>query len=122
MLPGLAHSLSGLELFLLLAMGHFVGDFALQSDRMAVEKCRGRDHTLPWPWWLTAHAGVHGFLVALLTGSVWLGVAELLMHALIDWGKCAGYYKLGRDHTFHLLCKVLWAAIAAQVGVRLALS
>lgn len=50
MLPGLAHSLSGLELFLLLAMGHFVGDFALQSDRMAVEKCQGRDHTLPWHW------------------------------------------------------------------------
>lgn len=122
MLSGLAHSLSGLELFLLLAMGHFVGDFALQSDRMAVEKCRGRDHTLPWSWWLTAHAGVHGFLVALLTGIVWLGVAEWLVHALIDWGKCAGFYRLGLDQTLHLLCKVLWAFSAVHIAARLALS
>jgi hypothetical protein len=59
---------SVLELFALLAMGHFLGDFGLQSDRMAVEKCPGRDATLPGPWWLTAHAAIHGFLVAVLTG------------------------------------------------------
>ena len=43
------------NLFLLLAMGHFLGDFALQSDRMAQEKCAGTDPTLPWWIWLTAH-------------------------------------------------------------------
>ena len=30
------------ELLALLAMGHFLADFGLQSDRMATEKCPGR--------------------------------------------------------------------------------
>ena len=59
---------SGLALFALLAMGHFLGDFGLQNDRMAVEKCAGRDVTLPWQWWLTAHAAIHGLLVARFDG------------------------------------------------------
>ncbi|WP_399215416.1 DUF3307 domain-containing protein [Synechococcus sp. EJ6-Ellesmere] len=105
-------ALSGLELFLLLAMGHFVGDFGLQSDRMAVEKCPGRDVTLPWPWWLAAHAGIHGFFVALLTGVVWLGLAEWIVHALIDSGKCRGSYGLRVDQALHLGCKGLWVALA----------
>ena len=42
----------GLNLFLLLVMAHFVADFGLQNDRMAVEKCPGKGVTLPWQWWL----------------------------------------------------------------------
>lgn len=103
---------SGLEMFALLAMGHFVGDFGLQSDRMAVEKCAGRDATLPWQWWLAAHAGIHGFLVAVLTGLPLLGVAEWVVHALVDIGKCQGRYGLGVDQALHLLCKVVWALLA----------
>lgn len=37
----------GLELFALLAMAHFLADFGLQNDRMAVEKCLGKGVTLP---------------------------------------------------------------------------
>ena len=107
---------SGLQLFALLAMGHFVGDFGLQSDRMAVEKCAGRDVTLPWPWWLTAHAAIHGFLVALITGLPLLGLAEWVAHALVDIGKCRGRYGLGADQGLHLLCKLLWAWIAYGTG------
>jgi len=79
---------SGLELLALLSMGHFLGDFGLQSDRMAAEKCRGQDATLPWQWWLTAHAAIHGLIVALLTGVPALGLAEWGAHTLIDYGKC----------------------------------
>lgn len=56
---------TGLELFVVLAIGHFLGDFGLQSNRMAVEKCAGRDATLSWQLWLLAHAG--GFMVWGLT-------------------------------------------------------
>lgn len=105
---------SAASLFALLAMGHFLGDFGLQSDRMAVEKCAGRDHTLPWPWWLTAHAGIHGFLVAVITGLPQLGLAEWLVHALIDHLKCRGRYGLGMDQALHLLCKLAWAVLAAR--------
>lgn len=103
---------SGLEMFALLAMGHFVCDFGLQNDRMAVEKCPGRDATLPWQWWLTAHAGIHGFLVAVLTGLPLLGLAEWAVHALVDIGKCRGRYGLGVDQALHLLCKLVWVLVA----------
>lgn len=106
MLPG------WLDLALLLAMGHFVGDFGLQGDRMAREKCPGQGTTLPWGWWLAAHAGIHAFLVAWLTGIPLLGLAEWLLHGLIDLGKCRRRYGIGVDQLLHLLCKLIWALLA----------
>lgn len=106
-----AQAISGFGLFALLAMGHFVADFGLQSDRMAVEKCPGKDHTLPWPWWLLAHSGIHAFVVTWLTGVVWLGLAEWGIHALIDYGKCRHRYGLGVDQVLHMACKVIWVLI-----------
>lgn len=97
-----------MELLLLLAMGHLVGDFTLQNDRMAVEKCPGSDQTLPWFWWLTAHAATHALIVALLTGAPLIGLAEWLLHGLIDYGKCRSGFRLGVDQAMHLLCKVIW--------------
>ncbi len=102
----------GIDLFALLAMGHCVGDFALQSDRMAVEKCPGRDVTLGWGWWLAAHSGIHGFLVAVITGMPLLGLAEWAAHALVDFGKCRKCYSLAIDQIFHLLCKFAWTMAA----------
>ena len=67
-------------------MGHFVADFGLQSDRMAVEKCPGKDHTLPWPWWLLAHSGIHAFFVSVITGVIYTHPARraLLGVRLVD--------------------------------------
>ena len=110
---------SGAALLLTLVMGHFVGDFALQGDRMAVEKCAGRDVTLPWQWWITAHAAIHGFLVAVITGLPWLGLAEWLIHIVIDVSKCRGYYRLRMDQALHMICKLIWAiAATAILGLR----
>lgn len=103
---------SWFDLFLMLAMGHFVGDFALQSDRMATEKCPGHGVVLGWGWWLSAHAAIHGFLVAAVTGLPLLGLAEWLIHCCIDIGKCRGRYRLVIDQTLHLLCKLLWTGLA----------
>ncbi|MBM5800137.1 MAG: DUF3307 domain-containing protein [Cyanobacteria bacterium K_DeepCast_35m_m2_023] len=103
---------SGLDLFLLLAMGHFVADFGLQSDRMAVEKRPGKDITLPWQLWLASHAAIHGFVVAVVTGSTLLGLAEWLVHGLVDFVKCRERYSLRIDQTLHLLSKLLWAGLA----------
>ena len=106
---------SGLELFALLAMAHFVADFGLQSDRMAREKCPGNDVTLPWQWWLGSHAAIHGFFVGWLTGQPLLGLGEWLVHALIDIAKCRKHYGLKTDQTLHLLSKLLWAALALRM-------
>ena len=54
---------------LMLFMGHFIGDFVLQNDRIASEKCPGSDVTLPWYWWMIAHSACHGFITATITGS-----------------------------------------------------
>ena len=97
-----------LNLLILLLLGHFVADFPLQGDKMAVEKCPGKDVTLNWRWWLSAHAGTHGFFVALLTGIPALGVAEMVCHFLIDFGKCRFGYKLIIDQILHWGCKLVW--------------
>lgn len=111
-----ARAIVGLGLFALLAMGHFVADFGLQSDRMAVEKCPGKDHTLPWPWWLLAHSGIHAFFVSVITGVIWLGLAEWGLHALIDYGKCRHRYGLGVDQSLHMACKLIWVLILLSFG------
>ena len=99
------------ELFVLMAMGHCLADFPLQTDRMAVEKCAGKDVTLNWKWWLCAHAGVHGLVVALITGVPFLGLAEWGIHILIDYGKCKHLYKLSTDQALHIGCKIVWAGV-----------
>ena len=90
------------NLLLVLVMGHFVGDFAFQSDRMATEKCPGHGKVLDWSWWLTAHAAIQGFLVAMIAGLPLLGLAEWLLHSYIDINKCRGYFRLAIDQSFNL--------------------
>lgn len=107
---------AGIQLFLVLVMGHFLGDFGLQSDRMALEKCRGRGKTLPWQWWLVSHAAIHGFLVSVVTGVAWLGLAEWLVHMVIDHGKCRHRYNLGVDQLLHIGCKVVWVVLIVANG------
>jgi hypothetical protein len=107
--------LGGCNLFALLAMGHFLGDFGLQGERMASEKCPGRGVTLGWGWWMASHAAIQGLLVALFTGLPLLGLAEWLAHALIDIGKCRGIYNLAVDQTLHLLCKLLWVLLTLRL-------
>ena len=105
-----------LDLFILLILCHFLADYPLQGDKMAVEKCPGKDVTLDWRWWLSAHAGTHGFVVALLTGIPLLGVAEMVAHSLIDFGKCRLGYKLIVDQALHWCCKVIW--VVCVMGLR----
>lgn len=104
-----------INLLLLLLMGHFLGDFALQNGRMAREKCAGPNHSLPWGYWLTAHGAIHGLIVALLTGIPLLGLAEWLVHMLIDWGKCRNLYRLPVDQGLHLFSKAIWTLLAIVV-------
>lgn len=96
---------------LLLIAGHFVADYPLQGDFLA----RGKNHRaqtvyLGVPWWhcLTAHAAIHAGMVALLTGSVVLGMAELMIHWVTDYAKCEGWIGINTDQSVHLGCKAAW--------------
>ena len=105
-----------LDMLLLLITAHFVADFVLQNEKMAVEKCPGRDVTLHWSWWMTGHSALHGLSVALITGFPVLGLAEWLAHFCIDYGKCRGFFNLGVDQTVHVLCKLVWVSCLVLNG------
>lgn len=63
---------------------------------------------VPWYWWLSAHSLVHGLGVYLVTRSLWLALAETGAHALVDFGKGEGWYRMATDQLLHFLCKVAW--------------
>ena len=104
-----------LDGLILLVLAHFVCDFSLQSDRMAREKVPGRDVTLDWRWWLLSHSVTHGLAVALITGLPLLGLAELVLHAIIDWSKSRFRFSLACDQVLHIACKCVWALQVATV-------
>lgn len=95
-----------------LVVAHFVADYPLQGDTTAREKNRHAKTPLqthvPWYYWLTAHALMHGGAVALVTGSALLGVAETAAHWLIDFGKCERWFSIHVDQALHIACKMAW--------------
>ena len=98
-----------------LVVSHFVFDYPLQGDTVAREKSRFSDTLLqkhvPWYYWMTAHALMHGGGVALATGSVVLGMAETVAHWCIDYGKCERWYNIHADQALHFGCKVIWLLV-----------
>ena len=49
--------------------------------------------------------------VALVTGNVWLGLAEWTAHTAIDEAKVRGKTTFAQDQALHVVCKVLWLVI-----------
>jgi hypothetical protein len=94
----------------LLIAGHAIADYPLQGDFLA--KAKNRFAPIPGvPWYqaLGAHAVIHGGLVLAITGSLTLGLAEIVSHFLIDDAKCAGRISYNTDQSLHIACKVAWA-------------
>ena len=103
-----------LELFFILLCGHAIADFALQSDVMAKGKNRhtivvppkGQKFIPCWPYWLTAHALIHGLSVTLIlpTINAWkYGVAVAILHWIIDFIKCENWTNPHIDQALHVL-------------------
>ena len=110
-------------MFWWLIVGHAVMDFWAQSDALAQMKNRNRPNTrapfgqtpqVMWPYALTAHALHHGMAVAVITGSVSLGMAETISHWLIDFGKCENWYGIHLDQAMHCVCKVAWVLLMGK--------
>lgn len=99
-------------MFFYLVAAHALCDYPLQGDFLA----RGKNHKAPLlgvPWYqcLAAHALIHGGAVALITGYWWLGIAEVVFHAVTDWTKCEGGLTFNEDQALHIFAKVGWALI-----------
>ena len=103
-------------MFWLLIGAHFVCDYPLQGDFLAKAKNRFAPISgVPFYQALGAHAIIHGAAVALITGSVLLGVLEVICHAIIDDRKCGGHLSFNQDQMLHLICKALWCVLAVWV-------
>ena len=105
-------------MFFLLLVGHAVADFPLQAGPMAAEKCRRSptylQRDVPWYYWLTAHAVIHGGAVYIVTGSLFLALLETAVHWFIDLAKCEGYTNIHVDQLLHVMCKVVWCLLWAN--------
>ena len=106
------------ETFFLLMVGHAVADFALQSPEMGAGKNRnrriepppGQKYTPCWPYYLSAHALIHGGAVYIVTGSLMLGLIETTAHWVIDFAKCENWTTPHQDQGLHVLCKAAYLA------------
>lgn len=100
-----------LMLALMLLAAHWVADYPLQGDFLATAKQNGPMRV----YHLVAHAGIHGGAVALVTGNVWLGLAEWVAHTIIDELKVKGWTSFALDQTLHIVCKLAWLAIIFSI-------
>tara|TARA_X000001316_G_scaffold12129_1_gene5691 strand:+ start:138 stop:476 length:339 start_codon:yes stop_codon:yes gene_type:complete len=96
----------------LLIFAHALADYPLQGDFLS--KAKNHKSPIPGvPWWqaLAAHSVIHAGAVLLITGSFFLMLAELAIHALTDFAKCSGWIGYNTDQAIHIGCKVLWVAV-----------
>lgn len=109
---------TSMTLMFWLAVGHAIADFALQTHELSNTKRRATPGEMPWQVALSMHSTIHAGAVALICGSVFLGVLELLAHSLIDFAKCEGFFGEGRtamwiDQLLHMACKAVWISLIA---------
>lgn len=99
-------------LFFLLVVFHMLADYPLQGDFLAQAKNRNTELGKSfWPHALAAHSFIHAGGVFMVTASLWMAIAEGLIHAATDWMKCEGRISLNVDQAIHIGCKLLWAAL-----------
>lgn len=110
--------MSNIELFMLLVGLHFLCDYPLQSDFLAVGKVSFDKPHCGVPWWhcLTAHAAIHGLAVGVAMGNWWFGIAEVAAHWLIDFGKCRKWHGINADQAMHVGCKAAWVLVAWKLA------
>tara|TARA_R110000744_G_scaffold360566_1_gene468122 strand:- start:526 stop:870 length:345 start_codon:yes stop_codon:yes gene_type:complete len=110
-----------IQMFITLIAGHFLADFPLQNDAIAVGKSNqtqekeGKHFGVDWFYWMIAHAATHALVVGYITGNFYLGLLEFVLHFAIDWCKCNGRFGLHVDQLLHATCKLSYIVILAWV-------
>lgn len=104
------------DIFFLLVVGHVLADYPLQGDFLAKGKNRNSPFVgVPWYQAMFAHVMIHGGMVFMVTGSLFLSIMEILIHAIVDDAKCRGKIGYNTDQGIHIGCKVLWAILFVYV-------
>ncbi|MES2980759.1 MAG: DUF3307 domain-containing protein [Verrucomicrobiota bacterium] len=112
---------SAAVVFLALVIGHVLADYPLQGRFLSMAKNRHADvselfggESPPRGLWLhalTAHSLVHAGMVWFITGSLTLGIVELILHWLIDFAKCEKWTNFTVDQLLHVACKAAYAVL-----------
>ena len=108
-------------LFFALLIGHAFADYPLQGRFLALHKdrnyhdpdCRRPDGL--WIHCLFAHSLIHAGFVWFITGRVFLGFVELVIHLLLDLLKCEKRTSFHIDQLLHVASKALYV-LALQQG------
>jgi hypothetical protein len=118
--PGIG---SAATLFFAMLIGHVLADYPLQGRFLSIAKNRHADvsglfgYEPPprgiWLHALTAHSLVHAGTVWLITGSLLLGLVELVLHWIIDFAKCEKWMNFTVDQLLHVACKVGYVVLIA---------
>jgi hypothetical protein len=118
------------HLFFYLLAGHYLADFALQTQHMAEKKAKVFKEAMGFHV-LTGHAAIHGLVAAVISHNFTVGIIVALSHWVIDFLKASEYmddrfphtagarrnsqtvglYGINIDQTLHilvLLAVVLW--------------
>jgi hypothetical protein len=107
-----------LPLLFQMIIGHAMADFVLQPDAMGFGKNRNNDAQRTkgalfphWYYWMTAHALVHAGAVYLLTANAIIGLIEFVLHWIIDFSKCEGWFNVHVDQALHIVCKISYCGL-----------
>jgi hypothetical protein len=102
------------EMMFLVIAAHFVCDYTLQTEAVAIGKNRSINKTrfgVDWWYWMMGHSFTHGVALYLITGSVAAAVCDTFTHFMIDDSKCAGIFGIHVDQALHIVWRVLVVAI-----------
>lgn len=100
-----------------LLFAHSLADYPLQGDFLAQGKNRNTAlGKIYWPYALSSHAIIHGGFVFMITHNIFIGFAEVFIHAITDWLKCENKITMLTDQIIHYLCKSLWAFLFVKYG------
>lgn len=97
-----------------LFVGHAVCDFAFQSQFMAENKNPFKANPqFPWFWIMFPHCLLHAGAVYFITGSLFLAIAELVVHFGCDVLKCKDETTFGQDQMLHYGFKIILGVLAS---------
>ncbi len=110
-------------LFFALLIGHALADYPLQGNFLATHKNRNyRDpvRQLPeglWMHCLFAHCLIHAGFAWCITGRVFFGFVELVLHLMLDLLKGEKRIGFQTDQFLHTASKVLYVVAIQQAWV-----
>src|SRR4051812_10140386 len=108
----------GVVLFFALLIGHMLADYPLQGDFLAIHK--NRHVSLPgsdvypdklWFHCLLGHSMIHAGFVWIISGQLIFGIAEMVLHFVLDFAKCERWTSYTADQVLHALCKAAYVAL-----------